>query len=68
MASKGPKPGKTGKPQRDQIINIRVTPEQKTRFAKAAEEAGMDTSTFMRVATIEKIERTELAKRPGVFG
>jgi hypothetical protein len=27
------------------------------RFAKAAEAAGMDVSTFMRSATIEKIER-----------
>jgi uncharacterized protein (DUF1778 family) len=45
------------KPQRDQIINIRVTAEQKERIAKAAEEAGMDTSTYLRVAAIEKIER-----------
>lgn len=45
------------KPERTEIINIRVTPEQKARFAKAAEDAGMDVSAFMRSATIEKIER-----------
>jgi uncharacterized protein (DUF1778 family) len=44
-------------PERTQIINIRVKPEEKARFVKAADEAGMDVSTFMRSATIEKIER-----------
>jgi uncharacterized protein (DUF1778 family) len=49
---------KAGKrPERTEIINIRVTPEQKARFAKAATDAGMDVSAFMRSATIEKIER-----------
>lgn len=45
------------KPQRTDVINIRVTPEQKQRFTEAAEAAGMDVSAFMRNATIEKIER-----------
>jgi uncharacterized protein (DUF1778 family) len=60
------KPAK--KPQRTQIINIRVTSEQKDRFAQAAEAAGMDVSAFMRSATIEKIERSDLARRPSVLG
>jgi uncharacterized protein (DUF1778 family) len=55
------------KSERTQIINIRVKPEEKERFAKAADEAGMDVSAFMRSATIEKIERAELARRPGVL-
>lgn len=59
------KPAK--RPQRDQIINIRVTAEQKARFAEAADAAGMDVSAFMRNATIEKIERSEIAKRPSVL-
>jgi uncharacterized protein (DUF1778 family) len=45
------------KPERTAIINIRVKPEEKERFQKAADAAGMDVSTFMRSATIEKIER-----------
>jgi uncharacterized protein (DUF1778 family) len=45
------------KGERTAIINIRVKPEEKARFVKAADEAGMDVSTFMRSATIEKIER-----------
>jgi uncharacterized protein (DUF1778 family) len=48
------------KRDRTEIINIRVTPEQKARFVKAADDAGMDVSTFMRSATIEKIERRGL--------
>jgi uncharacterized protein (DUF1778 family) len=51
------KPAK--KPQRTEIINIRVTSDQKDRFTQAAEAAGMDVSAFMRSATIEKIERRE---------
>jgi uncharacterized protein (DUF1778 family) len=39
------------------VVNIRMTAEQKERFTKAAESAGMDLSTFLRVAAIEKIER-----------
>lgn len=51
-------PKKAGKrPERTEIINIRVTPEQKERFARAAQDAGMDVSAFMRSAAIEKIER-----------
>lgn len=45
------------KSERTAIINIRVKPEEKERFQKAADAAGMDVSTFMRSATIEKIER-----------
>jgi mobilization protein NikA len=52
-----PKKPPPKKPPRTSIINIRVTEDQKERFAKAAEAAGMDVSTFMRSATIEKIER-----------
>lgn len=55
------------KPERTQIINIRVKPEEKERFSRAADQAGMDVSTFMRSATIEKIERVELARRPGIL-
>lgn len=43
--------------ERTAIINIRVKPEEKERFTKAADAAGMDVSTFMRSATIEKIEQ-----------
>jgi uncharacterized protein (DUF1778 family) len=50
-------PAKKAVKKRDQIINIRVTAEQKERFAKAAEAAGMDVSAFLRNAAIEKIER-----------
>ena len=52
-----PRARSDNKPERTAIINIRVKPEEKARFAKAAEAAGMDVSTFMRSATIEKIER-----------
>jgi hypothetical protein len=45
------------KGERTAIINIRVKPEEKARFVKAASDAGMDVSTYMRSATIEKIER-----------
>ena len=55
MAASKKAPAK--KAERTEIINIRVTPEQKARFAKAADEAGMDVSSYMRSATIEKIER-----------
>jgi uncharacterized protein (DUF1778 family) len=51
--SKAPPP----KGERTAIINIRVKPEEKERFQRAADAAGMDVSTFMRSATIEKIER-----------
>lgn len=63
-------PAKKGakKAERDQIINIRVTAEQKERFGNAAEAMGMDVSAFMRSAAIEKIERAEAARRPGVLG
>lgn len=53
----GPRKAAAKKPQRTDVINIRVTPEQKQRFMQAAEAAGMDVSAFMRNATIEKIER-----------
>ena len=57
-----------GKQERTSVINIRVKPEEKERFQQAADAAGMDVSTYMRAATIEKIERTEAARRPAVLG
>jgi uncharacterized protein (DUF1778 family) len=68
MAKPRTRAAKESAAERTAIINIRVKPEEKARFAKAADEAGMDVSTFMRSATIEKIDRTEMARRPGVLG
>ena len=63
-----PRVGIPEKSQRTNIINIRVTPDQKRRFTEAAEAAGMDVSAFMRNATIEKIDRIEAGRRPGLLG
>lgn len=49
-----PKPKKV---QKDAVVNLRLTVDQKARFTEAAEKAGMDLSTFLRVAAIEKIDR-----------
>jgi uncharacterized protein (DUF1778 family) len=59
MAKPKSRGGKTERPpaERTAIINIRVKPDEKARIVKAADEAGMDVSTFMRSATIEKIDR-----------
>jgi hypothetical protein len=42
---------------KDQIVNIRLSAELKERFMKEADALGMDVSTFLRVAALEKIER-----------
>ena len=59
--SKKPKGGRIFK---DSLVHVRLTAEHKAQFVEASERLGMDLSTFLRVAAIEKIDRDYLTRGP----
>lgn len=50
------------KKRRDELIHIRLTKEQKTRYVAAAHAKDMDLSVFLRLAADEKIERDKVLR------
>jgi antitoxin component of RelBE/YafQ-DinJ toxin-antitoxin module len=43
------------------FVRVRVTPELRDQLARAAEMIGVETSTFLRMAGIEKLEAMRAA-------
>lgn len=44
----------------DKVIHVRIAPALKERLNAAAYSIGMDLSTFLRVAALEKVKRENL--------
>lgn len=62
------KTAKTGRPEKpkedrkDDVIRVRVTAEQKAKLTAAAERAGSDVSTWLRMIGIREAQRDAGAK------